>query len=294
MTVTNMGIKAAQLYSHQTLDALVELIEAVSRDFHRNRSERYRYLDQYAALQLSRFDKISVHVDYPDKNTRARYFEAYLGNQFSPKAHPVLEQAKWLRKCAERYAEYDKTDPNSANHCLECVRMAAKGLLQVLTQLTSGSARQFTRAHASTGAIFRTTTNILRNASFAAAFGVGEIDDESWPETAYNRRGGILVRQIMAIESLISATDGGLTDAGKSQLRHFKAFQDCAINGARTIELVSEKKWNSGEGGSLRDLCMMAHRWHEATLKLPGKVSQRRFSTADVAEITEQASLIGL
>jgi len=293
MTTANTGIKVAQLYSYQSLDGLVELIEVVSRDFRRNSPDRYRYLDQDVHVQLSRFDRVGASADYPDRHTRARYFEAYLGDQFSPRAHPVLEHAKSLRKCAARHVEYEETDPNSANHCLDCVHLAAKSLLQVLIQLTTDTAPQFTRVHASTSAIFRTTANILRNASFAAAFGVHEICDETWPETHYNRQGGILVRQIMAIDKSNSAEVGGLTDLGKSQLQHFKAFQDCAIYGAKTIKLLFEKKWNSGDDEHLRDLCMTAARWHEATLKLPGKVSQRRFTTADIAEITEQANLIG-
>jgi len=293
MTAANMGIKAAQLYSYQTLDGLVELIEVVSQDFRRNRPDRYRYLDQDAHVQLSRFDRVGACADYPDRDTRARYFEAYLGDQFSPRAHPVLEHAKSLRKRAAHHVEYEQADPNSGHHCLECVRSAAKDLLRVLTQLTTDTAPQFARVHASTSAIFRTTANIMRNASFAAAFGVHEIRDESWPETHYNRQGGILVRQIMAIVKSNSAEVGGLTGLGKSQLQHFKAFQDCAIYGAKTITMVSEKKWNSGKDGALVDLSNMAARWHAATLKLPGKVDQRRFTIADVIEIIEQTNPIG-
>ena len=289
MAAAKKGNKAAQLYSYQTLDALVELVEAVSRNFRLNRPDQYRYLDRDADVQLTWFDKVGVDVDYPDKETRARYFEAYLGNQFSPKAHPVLEKAKSLRRCAVCYVEYEETDPNSAKHCLECVRLAAKGLLEVLRQLTTGKAPQFTRAHASTGAIFRMTTNILRNRSFAAAFGVHEIGDNNWPETEYNYRGGKLVRQVLAVGDSISAEDGGLSDAAKSQLHHFKAFQDCAFYGAKTIKMVSERKWNSGKDSPLGNLSIMAARWHEATLKLPGKVNRYSLTTADVAEITEQA-----
>ena len=294
MTVANKGDKVAQLYSYQTLDGLVELIEAVGRDFRRNRPNRYRCLDQDVDVQLTSFDKVGVYVDYPDKDTRARYFEAYLGNQFSANAHPVLEQAKSLQKCAARFVEYQETDPNSAMHCLGCVRLAAKGLLQVLIQLTMGTCPQFKTAHARTGAIFRMTTNILRNASFAAAFGVNEIGDKNWPETEYNRRGGILVREIMANGDSIFAKDGSMTDVGKNQLEHFKAFQDCAFYGAKTIRMVSQKKWNLGNDGHLAELGTTAARWHEATLKLPSKVNRRRFTTADVAEITGQASLAHL
>ena len=95
MATANKGIRLAQMYSHQTLDALVELIEAVSRDYRRNRADRYRCLDRDVRMQLSSFDKVGIDVvHYPDKESRARYFDAYLGNQFSADAHPALEQAK--------------------------------------------------------------------------------------------------------------------------------------------------------------------------------------------------------
>ena len=287
MAAANKGNKVAQLYSYQTLDGLVELIEAVSRDFRRNRADRYRCLDQDVGVQLASFDKVGVDVDYPNKDTRARYFEAYLGNQLSAKAHPFLEQAKSLQKCAACYVENEETDPNSAVHCLDCVRLAAKGLLQILIQLTMGTAPQFTRTHARTAAIFRVATNILQNASFAAAFGVNGIGDKNWPETEYNRRGGILMREIMANGDSIFA-EGGMTDVGKCQLEHFKAFQDCAFYGAKTIKMVSEKKWNLGSDGHLADLGITAARWHYATLNLPSKVDRHRFTSAYVAEITGQ------
>ena len=288
MVAANKGGKVARLYLYQTLDGLVELIEAVARDFRHNKSDRYRCLDRDVGAQLTSLERVGIDVKYPDKDIRARYFEAYLGNQFGASPHPVLEQAKSLQKCAARYVDYEETDPNTASHCLDCVQLAAKGLLQVLIQLTMGTGPRFTRAYARTGAIFRLTTNILRDESFAAAFGVNGIGDKNWPETEYDRRGGILVREMMAAGASIFAEDGGMTDVGKCQLEHFKAFQDCAFYGARTIKLVSEREWDRGEDRHLVDLGLAAARWHNATRDLPHKVDRHRFTSAHVAEITGQ------
>jgi hypothetical protein len=284
-----MGTQVAQFYSHQTLDVLVELIEAVSRDYCRNKPDRYCHLDRAVVGALTSFDKVGIDVSYPDKDTRARYFDTYLGDQFSAQAHPVLEQAKSLQKCAARYVELERADPNSANHCLDCVRVSANGLLQLLTGLTAGKAAQFRRAHARTGAIFQMTCNILSNASFAAAFGVNAIEDENWPETEYDRRGGLLVRQVLAVCDPVPEADGGLSDVAKNQLYHFKEFQDCAFLGTRTIGMVFDKDWSLRSGRHLATLGNAAARWHNAIRKLPNKVDRRRFRTAYVAELTEHA-----
>lgn len=288
MVAVNKGHKVARLYSYQTLDGLVELVEAVARDIRRNKSDRYRGLDRDVAAQLASFEKVGVDVKYPDKATRARYFEGYLGNQFGANPHPVLEQAKSLQRCASRYVEYEKSEPNSGIHCLNCVRMAAKGLLQVLIQLTMGAGPQFTRVYARTGAIFRLATTVLRNDSFAAAFGVNGIGDKGWPETEYDRRGGILVREILANGDSIFAGRGGMTDEAKCQLEHFKAYHDCAFHGATTIRMVSEKNRDLKIDGHLADVARAAARWHDAIHDLPHKVDRHRFTRADVAEITGQ------
>jgi len=288
MVAANKGDKVAQLYLFQTLDALVELIEAVSLDFRRNNPDRYRCLDKDVNAWLKSFDKVGIDVNFPDKRTRARYFEAYLGNQCSANAHPFLEQVKSLQKCAARYVEIKEADPQGAIHCLDCIRMAARGLLQVLIQLSMGTSHQFARAYARTGAIFQMTTSILRDASFAAAFGVNEIGDENWPDTEYNRRGGILVREMMAAGAPTFVEDRRVTDVGKCQLEHFKVFQDCAFYGARTIRLVSAKKWNLGGDRHLVDLGAAAACWHDAMNDLPHKVDRHRFTSDYVAEITGQ------
>lgn len=288
MVAANKGGQVAQLYSYQTLDGLVELVEALARDFRHNRPERYRGLDRDMARQLASFGSVGMDVKYPDKNTRARSFEAYLGNQFGANPHPFLEQAKSLQRCAARYVQVEEADPGGTNHCLGCVRIAAKGLLQVLIQLTTGSGPRFTKAHARTGAIFRLATSILRNESFAAAFGVNGVGDENWPETQYDRRGGILVREIMANGDSIFASGSDLTEMGKCQLEHFKAFQDCAYYGARTIKLVSERNRGLKVDGHLADLARTAARWHDALRNLPHKVDRHRFTSTDIAEITGQ------
>ena len=294
MVAANKGNKVAQLYSFQTLDGLVELIEAVARDFRHNKSDRYRCLDKDVGAQLTSLEMVGIDVKYPDKDARARYFEAYLGNQFGANPHPVLEQAKSLQKCAARYVEYEESDPNSGIHCLGCVQMAAKGLLQVLIQLSMGTGPQFTRAYARTRAIFRLATNVLRNESFAAAFGVNRIGDRNWPDSEYDRRGGILVREIMANGDSIFAEGGGMTEMGKCQLEHFKAFQDCAFYGARTIRMVSEKNRDLKIDGHLVDLAKTAAHWHDAVLDLPHRVDRHRFTRADVAEITGQRKYMRL
>ena len=288
MVAVNKGGQVAQMYSYQTLDGLVELVEAVARDFRHHRPERYRGLDRDIVKQLASFEMVGMDVKYPDKKTRARYFEAYLGNQFGATPHPVLEQAKSLQRCAARYVEIEEADPNGTNHCLGCVRIAAKGLLQVLIQLTVGAGPRFTRAHARTGAIFQLATSILRNESFAAAFGVNAVGDENWPETEYDRRGGILVREIMANGDSIFASGGDISEMGRSQLENFKAFQDCAFYGARTIKLVSERNRSLKVDGHLARLARTAARWHDALDDLPHKVDRHRFTSSDVADITGQ------
>jgi len=288
MVAANKGRQVAQLYSYQTLDGLVELVEAVARDFRRHRADRYRVLDRDIARQLASFEMVGTDAKYPDTNTRARYFDAYLGNQCGPNPHPVLEQARSLQRCAARYVEVEESDPNSTNHCLGCVLISAKGLLQVLIQLTMGAGPRFTRAHARTGAIFRLATSILRNESFAAAFGVNGVGDDNWPETEYDRRGGILVREIMANGDSIFAKGSDLTETGRAQLENFKAFQDCAFYGARTIALVSERNRNLKIDEHLAYLARTAARWHDALHDLPNKVDRHRFTSTDVAEITGQ------
>lgn len=290
MPTANKGAKLAQLYTYQTLDVLVELIESISREYHENRHERYRFLDQDVRSRLADFRKVGIDLKFPDKQSRDRSFFSFLGNQFSSRSHPVLEQAKSLQRCASRYVEYTESDPDSPNHCLGCVEVAAHGLLHVLTQLTMGAAVEFTRAHARTGAIFHMATTILRNESFAAAFGVNEIGDEDWPETEYNRRGGTLLRQMLAVGDPVSASDGGLTDLAKLHLEHFKELQECALFGARTIRMIFEKKGNLESESYRAELAVMAARWHESTLRLPKKVDRRRFTTRYVAQLTKPLS----
>lgn len=286
MVAVSKGNKIAELYIFQTLDGLVELIEIVSGDFRRHKFDRYRCLDLDVAAQLKSFDKVGVEVNYPNKLTRSRYFDAYLGDQLSANAHPFLEYAKSLRKSAARYVELEKMDPTGAGHCLGCVRLAAKRLFRVYLQLAIGTGAQFTKTHSRAGAVFRLTTDILRNKSFAAAFGVNEIGDEHWPESGYSRRGGMLVRQIMAICNLSISERGRITDAGRDQLEHLKAFQDCAFHGARTIQLVSRKNWNLGVDDHLAELATTAAQWDSAIRGLPHKVDRYRFTAADVARIT--------
>lgn len=286
MVAANTGDKFAKLYTYQTLDGLVELVEAVSRDFHHHRLGRYRCLDHDVVVQLTSFDKVGIETNYPDKKTRSRHYEAYLGDQLSANAHPVLERAKSLRKSSARYVELTMSDPNSGAHCLDCVQLAAKRLLRVYIQLAMGTGSQFARAYSRTGSIFRLATDILREPSFAAAFGVTEIGEKDWPESEYSRRGGKLVRQIMAVCDSNGANDSGITDVGRRQLENLKAFQSCAFYGAKTIRILSEENWNRRSDYRLDVLAKSAARWEEAINNLPGKVDRYRFSEAYLAQIT--------
>lgn len=290
MVTVNKGSKLAQLYTYQILDILVELVEALSREYSQRRPGRYRLLDRDARAQLLDFKKVGIDLNYPDKESRTRFFDAFLGNQFSARSHPLLEQSKSLQWCASRYIEYCETDPENPNHCLNCVQVAAHGLLQVFTQLTIGAPVRFTRAHARTDAIFQAATKILRNASFAATFGVNEIGDDDWPKTEYNRRGGKLLRQILAIEQSVTENEGGLTEQAKLNLEHFKELQECAFHGSRTIRMVCEKKNSLESESDLVEIAVSAARWREATRRLPRKVDRRRFSKRYVAQLTGAAS----
>ncbi len=286
IVAANTGDKFAKLYTYQTLDGLVELVEAVSRDFHHHRLGRYRCLDHDVVVQLTSFEKVGIETNYPDKKTRSRHYEAYLGDQLSANAHPVLEHAKSLRKSSARYVELAITGPSSGAHCLDCVQLAAKRLLRVYIQLAMGTGPQFARAYSRTGSIFRLATDIIREPSFAAAFGVTEIGDKNWPESEYSRRGGKLVRQIMAVCDSNGANDSGITDVGRRQLGNLKAFQDCAFYGANTIRILSEENWNRRSDYRLDILAKSAARWDEAISKLPAKVDRYRFSEAYLAQIT--------
>lgn len=286
VVAANTGDKFAKLYTYQTLDGLVELVEAVSRDFHRHRHGRYRCLDHDVVVQLTSFNKVGIETNYPDKKTRTRHYQTYLGDQLSANAHPVLERARSLRKSSARYVEFAMSDTNGGAHCQDCVQLAAKQLLRVYLQLAKGTGSNFAKAYSRTGSIFRLATDILRDASFAAAFGVAEIGDEDWPESKYNRRAGKLVRQIMAVCDSNGVNDSGFTDDGRRQLENLKAFQDCAFYGAKTIRILSEKNWNRRSDYSLDMLAKLAARWDEAIRNLPGKVDRYRFSEAYLSQIT--------
>ena len=251
VAIADCGKLLAQMYARWTLDAVVELVHAVSHDITK-RPYEYANLDGGVARLLVEFRaRTGTAPEFPNLEQRTAIYSSLLGPS---DAKPPPNQTSQFHRASSAVREAaiafsERVHDTGEDSLREAFRAAVSGFREYLKPLCG------TPLELGSDLIkvsFGTSAMVLRETTVASAFGMRPPPDDRWPLAGPDGDGAVLLEKIS--KTLSPATTGTIS------AEKFLVLQRVAQFGAATINGALADDWEK----NIKSLIETAYSWATA------------------------------